>query len=186
MGIGCCSSPERRQRSLDEQQQFSPRQLLEGPPLAIAPDSIIIRRWVIPPGSAHRRPLVPSRLCHAVSAFRLAIKSCHDWRDGGTCPAGIGDCDIAGCSCGADTPRLRKTPVSRCREPPLAIPSFFICPGGVVRLTVTVQLSPPSRRSSQLQTASSLALLASFCSFFAAWRGVSPARTPPDTASRHL
>jgi len=26
--------------------------------------------------SAHRRPLVPSRLCHAVSAFRLAIKSC--------------------------------------------------------------------------------------------------------------
>jgi len=71
-------------------------------------------RRVIPPGSAHRRPLVPCRLCHAVSAFRLAIKSCHDWRDGGTCPAGIGDCDIARCSCRADEPL-----------------SFFICPGGV-------------------------------------------------------
>ena len=113
MGIGCCSSPERRQRSLDEQHQFSPRQLLEGPALTIAPDSIITSRG-IPPGSAHRRPLVPSRLCHAVSAFRFAIKSCHDWRDGGTCPAGIGDCGIAGCSCGADEPL-----------------SFFICPGGV-------------------------------------------------------
>ena len=76
---------------------------------------------------AHRRPLVPSRVCHAVSALRLAIKSCHDWRGGGTCPAGIGDCDIAGCSCGADTSGLRKTPVS----PPLAMSSFIICPGGV-------------------------------------------------------
>jgi len=68
----------------------------------------------IPLGSAHRRPLVPSGLCHAVSAFRLAIKSCHDWRDDGTCPAGIGDCGIARCSCEADESL-----------------SFFICPGGV-------------------------------------------------------
>jgi hypothetical protein len=42
--LGSCSSPERRQRSLGEQLQLSPRQLLEGPPLAIAPDSISTRR----------------------------------------------------------------------------------------------------------------------------------------------
>ena len=89
------------------------------------------RPIVVQQSPPHRRrpPVaVPSAACHAyrVSSCRLAIKSCHDWRGGGTCPAGIGDC---GCSCGADTSGLRKTPVSNCGEPPLIISSF--CPGGV-------------------------------------------------------